>query len=59
MVDINKEATAVCYWTLTETEDVWAPSCCDERWIFPGGGPKLNGMNFCTFCGKELLEEVE
>ena len=45
-----------CEWSMEENTDWWQ-SGCGEEWSFSGHyGPVSNGMRFCPFCGKELIE---
>ena len=43
--------------TLTEYENgVWHTTCCNCHELFDGT-PVENGMAFCPYCGKALVEE--
>jgi hypothetical protein len=47
-----------CAWTLTPDQvdnDYWVTDC-GQQYMFFEGGPKANGMSFCPYCGKPLVE---
>lgn len=47
-----------CEWHLDDDEmDLWE-SACGEAWCFMEGDPKLNGMKFCPYCGKTLVQRA-
>jgi hypothetical protein len=51
---------AVCDWSYDEVDDAWIAACDPaQRWQFPDGDPKENGMKFCPFCGKPLLQNED
>lgn len=49
-----------CEWHCVDSKFVngakWAGKC-GAVWSFFDGTPKENGMNFCPFCGKKLIEK--
>lgn len=45
-----------CLWEYSEGEGAWF-SACEDAWTFHEGTPKENGMKFCCFCGKPIIEE--
>lgn len=48
--------TENCIWTEDEIEfgEWW--TTCDKAFYFIDGGPKDNGMKYCCYCGKRLVE---
>ena len=53
MTEQNKP-TNVCEWLGEDDYDVWHTSC-NRAWEFIEGGPKENHINFCPFCGKQVV----
>jgi len=53
--------SAVCTWaqeTYGDVEhNVWEPSCGNPAWVLDDGSPAENGMKFCPFCGRPLVEQ--
>ena len=51
---------ATCKWTAEEDQDAgtWETEC-GEEFVITDGDPQLNGMKFCTYCGKKLKTQVE
>ena len=48
---------AECNWAQDdEGSEVWHPSCGRGMFSLTEGGPKDNGMKFCCYCGKPLVE---
>ena len=50
-----------CKWVETvdfDGEVSWDTEC-GQKFCFIDGGPKDNNMNFCCYCGGELIEEVK
>ena len=49
-----------CTWTHTDYcfEDCWETSC-GNVWCLIEGTPTENGMQFCPYCGKPLVDEIE
>ena len=45
---------AFCHWT--EDSDGNYDTDCDQEFCMIGGTPKENGMRFCCYCGKPLVE---
>ena len=45
---------AFCHWT--EDSDGDYDTDCDQEFCIFGGTPKENGMRFCCYCGKPLVE---
>lgn len=45
----------VCTWT--EDEDGNWETGCDQIFVLIEGTPKQNGMNYCCYCGKRIVEE--
>lgn len=44
-----------CVWKVEDADDgVWSSSC-GEEWQFTGDGPLENEMNYCPYCGGQLL----
>ncbi len=44
-----------CEWTQqSESDDHWGTDCGKE-FVFIDGSPTENGMSFCCFCGKKLI----
>jgi hypothetical protein len=44
-----------CGWAEDSDGSAWETSC-RKLFILNDGGPAENGMNFCPFCGKALVE---
>ncbi len=48
-----------CGWTRTpsivEDEDTWT-TLCGNVWMFEEGTPQDNGMKFCCYCGRPLVQ---
>lgn len=42
-----------CTWT--ETEECWETEC-DESFLLTDGTPESNGMVYCCFCGKPIVQ---
>jgi len=42
-----------CIWS--EEEDAWMTSC-DKAFSIVEGTPSDNGMKYCCYCGKNILE---
>ena len=56
----DKHLTKVeCGWTRTpsiiEDEDTWT-TLCGNVWMFEEGTPQDNGMKFCCYCGRPLVQ---
>ena len=51
----NKEST--CNWYEGDDGGPWATQC-NELFNIENEGPEANGMKFCCFCGKKLVEVV-
>ena len=45
-----------CRWTWDDEK--WSTGC-GEAFCFIDGGPSENGMKYCTYCGKRLIEAEE
>lgn len=43
-----------CDWYYSQFDYYWVTEC-ENAWEIIEGNPKENGMNFCPFCGKELI----
>jgi hypothetical protein len=59
----DKHLTKVeCGWTRTpsiiEDEDTWT-TLCGNVWMFVEGTPQDNGMKFCCYCGRPLVQIEE
>ena len=50
---ISKEE---CVWTEDKPHTYWSTGC-GEILFLDGSGPEANGMTFCCFCGKRLIEK--
>lgn len=46
--------TASCVWTVDEDGNYH--TTCDGMFIVLEGTPRENGMNFCCYCGRTLIE---
>ena len=46
----------VCIWM--EDGDGGYSTSCGKAFIINDGTPEENGMNYCPFCGKPLMQEV-
>jgi hypothetical protein len=56
----NKHLVKVeCGWTRTpsiiEDEDTWT-TLCGNVWMFEEGTPQDNGMKFCCYCGRPIVQ---
>ncbi len=51
-------APVACYWSLDDVggDSVWETSC-KHAFEFNDGGPNANGMTWCGYCGKPLVEQ--
>ena len=49
-----RSSSTTCQWTQNE-DGAWE-SACGHRWEFIEGGPTENGMKFCCYCGKPLVD---
>ena len=47
-----------CEWRQSSDDsDTWESSCENHHeWCFNDGNPTTNGVKFCPFCGKTLVE---
>lgn len=50
-------STETCEWTIDANPDftVWETTC-GQAFVFEVDGPEHNGMKFCCYCGKPLVE---
>ena len=58
----NRRYVKTCKWTedIDGDGEVSWDTECKQKFCFIEGGPKDNKMNFCCYCGGELIEsEVE
>ncbi len=46
-----------CIWKQTKDGEFWDTEC-DETFCFIVDGLKENGMKFCCYCGKKLVEKL-
>ena len=46
---------AACEWNNFDEDETWWTSC-GEGFNLESGGPSDNGMNYCPYCGKPLVE---
>lgn len=44
-----------CQWAEDADGSAWETSC-RKRFLLNDGGPADNGLKFCPFCGKPLVE---
>lgn len=51
--EANEEPT--CRWFGDDDGGPWATDC-NELFNIENEGPEANGMRFCCFCGKKLVE---
>jgi hypothetical protein len=51
--EANEEPT--CRWGEGDDGGPWATDC-NELFNIENEGPEANGMRFCCFCGKKLVE---
>ena len=51
-LSLNK---GICVWE--EIEDFWETEC-GKAYSITDGTPKENGMNYCLYCGKRLVEKL-
>jgi len=54
--DIRPNTVEFCRWTWDDEK--WSTGC-GEAFCFIDGGPSENGMKYCTYCGKRLIEAEE
>jgi hypothetical protein len=47
--------TEPCTWT-EDFDGTWDAEC-GEKWVFCEGGPKVNGVRGCFYCGKRIREK--
>jgi hypothetical protein len=52
---VGADETATCIWWEGDDGDPWATQC-NELFNIENEGPEANGMKFCCFCGKKLVE---
>ena len=53
---MEKLSEITCMWECVDTDEwVWE-SECGEEWILTEGTPRQNGMAYCPFCGKRMIE---
>ena len=45
----------ICTWTAGDVGSYYTQ--CGHRFFLEEGGPSDNGMIYCCYCGKELIEE--
>jgi hypothetical protein len=55
--ELEADPLATCQWTLDDIGDnsVWETQC-KNAFEFTDGGPLENGLKFCGYCGKALVE---
>ena len=53
----EEQAEQYCYWLQQDEEnsEVWL-ACDDKLFCLTNGTPSENGMMFCPYCGKNLVE---
>lgn len=51
---MSGEIADPCVWT--ETDECWETDC-GRSFLVNEGAPVENGMRFCCFCGRSLVEE--
>ncbi|MCP4540605.1 MAG: hypothetical protein GY832_26000 [Chloroflexi bacterium] len=44
-----------CIWKYNSIDDYWQTGC-DNAFSLDDGTPSENGMGFCLYCGKPLLQ---
>ena len=49
---------AICSWVEQDEGECWETSC-GKIFVFNYGSPSENGMIFCCYCGKPLVEAVK
>ncbi len=54
-VKVGTSETATCTWWEGDDGGPWATQC-NELFNIESEGPDANGMKFCCFCGKKLVE---
>lgn len=54
-VILKMENTGTCTWTEDDEGTWWTE--CDEGFCLTDGTPSENSMNFCSYCGKKLVEK--
>lgn len=52
----GRKAVEVCDWTSLDEEGCCWETECGHAFQFNDDGPKENGMSFCGFCGKPIVE---
>jgi hypothetical protein len=52
---VGADETATCNWWEGDDGGPWATQC-NELFNIENEGPDANGMKFCCFCGKKLVE---
>lgn len=45
-----------CTWT-PDSDGTWETSC-GQAFVLIDGTPRDNGMNYCTYCGKPLRDDI-
>ncbi len=53
--DVKNMREAACTWWEGDDGGPWATQC-NELFNIENEGPEANGMRFCCFCGKKLVE---
>lgn len=48
-------AKKVCNWRYDDLDGKWDTDC-GEAWVFEIDGPNHNGMRYCCYCGRTLVE---
>lgn len=46
-----------CTWSQEDHESEVYHSSCRKSFMFNDGGPVQNGLKFCCYCGKPLIED--
>jgi len=48
-----------CKWLqIGDDYNTWETSC-DNEFCLDSGTLSMNGMNYCCYCGEELIEQLE
>jgi len=54
---MTKLSEMSCIWSCDDEDTKSWETECEEMFILLEGTPHLNGMKYCPFCGKLLVEE--
>lgn len=55
---LEEIAEQYCHWYQQDFQEceTWQTSCGDKLFNVLNGTPKENGMHFCPYCGKNIIE---